>query len=68
MSSLTVREREARHRKYRDQWVPSRVFRVKVAGECAACYDVIGKDSEAVFRRFEGLGVGQLVHVDCIDR
>jgi hypothetical protein len=68
MAGLTVREREKRRREFRGKWVPSREFAVKVSGECAACGDLIKKGKRAVYRRYEGLGAGELVHVACVDK
>jgi hypothetical protein len=68
MASLTVRERERRREENAGQWIPSKTFPARRLSDCAACPKDVTKGEDVVFRRWEGLGAGELVHVACLHR
>ena len=67
MARLTDEEREARRRKYAGKFMPSKIFVLRRQGKCGACRGIIREGHEGVFRYFEGVGPGELVHPAHLD-
>ena len=67
MARLTDEEREARRRTYAGRYMPSRPFKLRRQGVCGACRGIIRESSEGCFRYWQGVGAGELVHLEHVD-